>query len=261
MRQIELNNRYSISFTLTKKNVLTGTMIVMIVALFCLLIKFVVKSEGFVILLEFFIIVLSWILIMMGSFVLRTLMDGYKLTEQDVQYRRFFKVISRAYENIPCIIISTAFYNRSYVGKRKGFFSILNYPCITLAEARPVYLEKNWSFELHSGMIDHQIKEHEQLIYSFVWNDKNPPISFLKNFNGTCYITYSFLVRYCEEIMEWIQNNHNEKRQIYILEDCSDYKWFQRKIDFEEAERLKAEILARRQDKEMSEEQEEIKGP
>ena len=114
---------------------------------------------------------------------------------------------------------------------------------------------------MHSGMIDHQIKEHEQLIYSFVWNDKNPPISFLKNFNGTCYITYSFLVRYCEEIMEWIQNNHNEKRQIYILEDCSDYKWFQRKIDFEEAERLKAEILARRQDKEMSEEQEEIKGP
>ena len=136
--------------------------------------------------------------------------EGYFLLDKEIQYCKFFKKIKIPYHEISCIIISAAHGPSSsygYIGKRKGIFHIANYPWITLVKHQPAYFQKEWSVELHGGMIDQKAKDTGDYIYSFVPNEFFWENILLEKFEGTYYITYSMFARYHEEIRDSIKKH------------------------------------------------------
>lgn len=172
--------------------------------------------------------------------------EGYFLLDKEIQYCKFFKKIKIPYHEISCIIISAAHGPSSsygYIGKRKGIFHIANYPWITLVKHQPAYFQKEWSVELHGGMIDQKAKDTGDYIYSFVPNEFFWENILLEKFEGTYYITYSMFARYHEEIRDSIKKHKIDKKRIYLIKDKGNYTNFFREIDFNYVEEIKKDLF------------------
>lgn len=167
---------------------------------------------------------------------LRRKMEGYQLKNNKIVFHRFFRKKSLNYRELSHIVISAAWRNTrsaAYIGRtvgRNGKLFVKNYPWVTLCRTEPEPLKKRWDREVVGSVVDHVVGR-DNLFYSFVWRGSSTDDMF-SEFKGTYYITYSMFARYLEEVEEIIKTYQIDKRRIYIIADCVDYKNFYREIDF-----------------------------
>lgn len=178
------------------------------------------KYNDYAVLVDIFSLTLLSFSLML---LLLVYLDGYKLKQGQLQYRKTFFKHDIAYEEIGSVIISNAMSTGKYytIGKWKivsGKLVYLVYPWLTFVKTDDVKTE--WPEELNSWKVQKLIDE-EINIYGLVWNDKHMG-DFLSNYKGKYYIADSIRNRYAAEIEKIIEKYNIDKSKVFTIYDTKE---------------------------------------